>query len=125
MSQAVVFKGVAELDRFFRRADAQLHDDLRHVLSDVGEPVRSGAEQLATERIRNIGSTWFRMRTGVVVGSWGSLVYVAPKSRRRVGLARPRFAPILLDTAMRPALDDQRGEVIRRLEQMLDRVLGT
>lgn len=121
MAGAVRVEGLRELKRALARIDAQLHDDLEHVMRDAGEPVRASAERLASANIPNIGDRWGGMRLGIARG--GAMIYIAPKARRRSGSPRTNLAPLLLNRAMLPALDDNRDEVILRLERMLDRVI--
>jgi hypothetical protein len=119
---AIRVEGLRELKWAFNRIDRQLADDLEGVMKDAAEPVRSTAEQLAIAKIRNIGVRWSGMRTGIAGG--GSVLYVAPKARRsQGGDPRPKLAPLLLEKAMIPALDQNREEVVRRVERMLDRVI--
>jgi hypothetical protein len=114
----VKVRGLRELNRAIKQVEKDLRKELRDGLKDVAEPVRSTDEALASEKIRNIGPTWERMRVGVTT----KMVYVAPKARRHGGSPRPNLAGLLMDKAMQPALDQHEGDVVNRIERMLDRV---
>lgn len=111
-------EGLAELQRAFKAADRSLSRELRGALRDVAEPVRADAEGLAVSGIPTVGLPWSRMRVGVTRHS----VYVAPRQRgsRDPRRRRPRFAGLLLNRAMLPAL--QRNE--RRVEAAVEQMLG-
>jgi hypothetical protein len=117
---AISVKGLRELNSAFGKISADLRYELRGVLAEAGEPVRTRAESLAQSEIRNIGDHWSRMRLGVTT----SLVYVAPMSRRRRGAksARPNLAPLLMDRAMQPALEQAAPEVYGLIDVMLGRL---
>lgn len=114
----VKVRGLRELNRAFKNVDRDLRKELRDELKDVAEPVRSSAETLAGQSIRNIGPVWERMRVGVTT----KVVYVAPRAKRHGGSPRPNLAGLLIDRAMQPALDQHEGDVVNRLERMLDRI---
>lgn len=130
-SSAIRVRDLTGLNRAFAAAGRAVKDDLRDALIESAEPVRADAKRLALQEITNIRETrrgrsaWSDMRVGVERG--GSLVYVAPvergvKTKGRQHLARPNLAPLLMDDAMEPALEQNRDKVARRLEQMLDEV---
>lgn len=112
--------GLAETNRALRRTDRDVRLGVRKELRDVAEPVRRSAEQLASSEIRNAGTDWSRMRTGIRTDS----VYVAPRKRglKKGPRKRPNLAPLLMDKAMQPALDRHTPEIEREFGQMLDRV---
>lgn len=113
-------RGLAELNRALRRTDRDVRAGIRKELRGVAEPVRAQAEQLAASEIRNIGHDWSRMRVGITTDT----VYVAPRKRgvKRGANKRKNLAPLLMDRAMQPALDDNTGLVERRFEAMLGQV---
>jgi hypothetical protein len=111
--------GLRDLQRAFARFGVEEKKALRDGLASAAEPVRVRATELADERIRNIGPEWDQMRIGVTT----KVVYVAPARRRRAGhtsLSRPNLAPLLMDRAMSPALEETEPEVV----ELLDAVLG-
>jgi hypothetical protein len=119
----VVVSGFRETARAFGKVNRQFPKDLRKQLLGAAEPVRADAATLAGAQIRNmgIGKPWSGMR----VGGGVTIVYVAPKlkgrkskfdSRRR----RPNLADLLMERAMKPALERNREEVARRAEKALD-----
>ena len=83
------------------------------------------AEQLGRSEITRITEPWARMRTGVTAKS----VYVAPRQRgiksgrgddpRR----RPKFADLMMERALAPALERKAGAVEHGIEVMLDHVV--
>lgn len=113
---AVRVEGLRGLNRALRKAGSDLQKELVAALKDAGEPVRRRAERLAQSEIRNIGEGWHEMK----VGTRTALVYVAPRRRRRGGSPRPVFGRLLMNEALIPALDQEEGEVIQRLDRMLD-----
>ena len=113
-------KGMPELQRALRRTSSDVRRGVQKAQRDVAEPVRAEAERLATS-IGNVGSGWERMRTGLTSCS----IYVAPRKRGRRGVdkrKRPKFAAVLMDRALQPALDMHDADIERRYEQMLDDV---
>lgn len=119
-SPAIKVKNFRELNRAFARAEGKVRREFRGELRDAAEPVRADAEDLAVERIRNIGRPWSRMRVGLTA----RLVYVAPRERGvkgRAGLVsrRPNLAGLMMDRAMQPALDNNIDEVERRIDHWL------
>ena len=123
MPNEVRVKGLREMSRAFAKADKNLKKELTTTLKKVAEPVRADASRLARHEIRNIhtaqGPDWSDMRTGVTT----SVVYVAPKVRRRtIGTPRPNLAGLLMDRAMQPALDAHEGDIERELGNMLDEI---
>jgi len=125
--------GLADLQRAFSKLERDTRLGLRHGLRDVAEPVRRDAERLAITQIRRIrfrssrGPKWEKMRIGVN----RNMVYVAPvqrgvKSKGRIRrYARPKFADVLLDYAMEPALHQNEAEVERSLQLVLDHAIDT
>jgi hypothetical protein len=124
MPPAIRVRGLAELQRAFKRVDVDMRVGLKGLLLAAAEPARVRAEQLATSNITNLhaGDKWGRMRTGVTT----RVVYIAPKTRGARGFGpqkRPSFGPMLLEEAMEPALDQTRPEVYALVEIALDRLL--
>lgn len=126
---AVAVHGLADLHRAFAKADKDRRKALRDVERDVAEPVRSTAEGMAITRIRGIARTanpkWHGMRIGIT----RSLVYVAPKQRGRLTRKDParyrrgtRFADLLMDLAMDPALEQHRGSFEFRMARAFDQL---
>jgi hypothetical protein len=117
-SSAIHVSGLRELQRDLGRYAKDLKKELSVELKAVAEPVRAAAEQMASANIANIGPTWSRMRVGVT----SSLVYVAPKSKRRGGSPRGNLAGLLSEKAMQPALEENEPVIEAALEAMLDRL---
>lgn len=126
MARAVRVEGLRELERAFGAADRELRNDFRDALEESAAPVRSDAQALAGSGvIRNLhaGDPWAGMRTGV----GRSVAWVAPMERGAKGRGnqrrrRRRFADLLVDRAMEPALDLSVAKVEARFEQLMDEV---
>lgn len=113
-------RGLTDLQRAFKFAEHDIHKDLRVALLSAGDPVRRAAEQLAVSAISRIGIPWSRMRVGVTRSS----VYVAPverglQSRTNRKLRRRKLKPLLLESALDPALEMNRSKVIGEVEDTL------
>jgi len=120
--QTIAVRGLRDLTRAFAAADKTLQRELRGRLKDAAEPVRVDAQASAVREIRNLRSNdpWTRMRVGVTQ----RLVYVAPRergARSRLG-RRPKFGDLLMSRAMEPALERNRDQVLRELDDMLGEV---
>lgn len=118
MSSGIKVAGIREVNFAFKEVGGKIPAEMRATLRAVAEPVRSRAEQLGESNITNIGSVWERMRVGVTASS----VYVAPKTRRKGGSPRPNLAPLLLNEAMEPALEQSTVAVVRGFDLMLGRL---
>lgn len=117
---AVNVKGLRELRRLLAATNRAADKDLRVGLRALAEPIRADAEGLASSSIPRVGPNWSRMRVGVTQ----KLVYVAPRergTRGRTARSRPRFADLLEQRAMTPAL--QRNEA--RLEQGVEDIFDS
>lgn len=115
----VIVEGLAPLRRAWAAADKAEARALTKTLREAAEPVRVDAEANATGRIASIGAEWSQMRVGTVTGA----VYVAPRARGGDPTrSRPKFAGLLLDRAMIPALEANVDEVERRVDEMLGEV---
>ena len=121
MAETIRVHGLRELNKAFALVDKETKKGLRQELTAVAEPVRVTAETFAQQRISHIGPprarSWARMRTG----STTKAVYVAPKQRTRA-TKRPKFARLLMERAMEPALERHEHDAVQRVENMLDRV---
>jgi hypothetical protein len=125
---AIEVSGLRDLSRTFQELSPALERAWRDELLKTAEPVKKRAEQLAGTEIRNILSEtaevdWWRMRIGVDRAH--GIVYVAPNERgiKQGAGKRPNLAPLLMNRAMQPALDESAPEIYRRVESMLDRVI--
>ncbi len=116
-SETIHVQGLRELNRAFKAADRTLSRELRVSLRAAVEPVRTTAEQLATEQIPRIGVPWSQMRIGVTTTS----VYLAPKQRgtKFQSRRRPNLAKLLLERSMQPALEQNESLVVENVERTL------
>jgi len=115
--EGVRVKGLREFVRACNVADRDTKKLVRTELAEAAEPVRRAAESKATSEIRNIGSAWNQMRTGVAP----RLVYIAPRQRRHGGSPRPNLGRLLLKQ-MIDALQENRAKVEAKVEEALDRI---
>ncbi len=112
--------GLAQMQRAFAVADKTLATEMRKGLRDAAEPVKASAQTNAADFLdgpRSDGAQdWRAMRVGVT----RTLVYVAPKARStRSTRKRRNLFDMIAGRALEPALDDNVGEVERRLDQVL------
>lgn len=116
----LVVENLANLQRALAKADKGVRLGLRKGLREVAEPVRRDAEALAAGSIPRIGAKWPRMRVGVT----RNLIYVAPRQRgtKEKSRKRPNLAGLLLDRAMDPALERNKGRIEGDVEALLDKV---
>ncbi len=119
----VAVRGLRELNQALRRADRTTRAEFRTGFRKIAEPVRLEAERLALSDITRITQPWARMRTGVTT----KLVYVAPRQRGIKGRGddprrRPKFADLMMNRALAPALERKKGEVEHDIERLIDHV---
>jgi hypothetical protein len=119
-ASAVRVKGLHELQRDFRKLSRDLSKEVRDELKQAAEPVADRAQDLALSEISHMTGRWSEMKVGATQKS----VYVRPRARRRGGRPRPNFAPLMLERAMDPALEQRSADVVRALEGTLDRLAG-
>jgi hypothetical protein len=120
----IYIQGLRETSAAYSKLERDTRAGLRAGLRDVAEPVRRTAEALSQARITRIGRKWWKMRVGVT----RTLVYVAPRQRGITGRGpdprrRPRFADLLLERAMEPALEQNEAKVERAVDRLLDHVI--
>lgn len=115
---ATKVSGLRELNLAFARLEKTVAREIKVELLKAAEPIREKAESYAFGGIRNIGNIWGEMR----IGATATNVYLVPKTRRTVGTPRPKFGPLLLDTAMIPAAERGAPGLQLNLEIWLDRI---
>jgi hypothetical protein len=123
MAGMLVVENYTNVMRAFAKADRDIRLGWRTEMRRVAEPVRVQAEQLAVATIPRMARSpkWARMRTGVTQKE----VYIVPRQRGVRGRnpkSRPNLADLMMNRAMQPALDRNRGNIIRGFEQALDRM---
>lgn len=116
----LVVEGLAGLNRAFDLADAKIRREKNDQLRTLAEPVRVGAEHLATATIPRIGLPWSQMRIGVT----RTTVYVAPKKRgSRIQARKRRNLPgLLLNRAMLPSLHANEAHIAAGMDRWLGEV---
>jgi hypothetical protein len=122
----VYVKGLAEVNYLLSKADKETRLGLRKEEREVAKPISSDAERLTVQNIprTTLGKVrWWEMRIGVTQ----TLIYVAPKQKGVRGKGpkrRKKFAPLMMERAMEPALKRHESEVEQRFEHVLDYVAG-
>lgn len=111
-------KGLDDLNKAFALARDDTQKRLPELLRFVAQPVDRTAEILAAAH--DAGRHWSQFRIGVTRHA----VYVAPVNRgtRIVTRKRPNFAKRLLDKAMVPALNSNRGQVEAGFDKLMARI---
>ena len=109
-------RGAAEVEKAFLDVRREVLAEIRPALRGIAKGVARDAENKAEANISHIGAKWSRMRIGVTVKT----VYVAPKQRRHGGSPRKNLAPLLMNKAMQPALDENQDEIVRRLGEVVE-----
>jgi len=115
-------KGLAEVNYLLSKADKETRLGLRKAEREVAKPISSDAETLTLQNIprTRLGKVeWWRMRIGVTQ----TLIYVAPKQKGVRGKGpkrRKKFAPLMMERAMEPALKRHENEIEQRFEHVLD-----
>lgn len=117
----VTVRGYTNLQRLFAKAGPEAKKDLRDRLKELAEPTREDAERLAETRISRIGDEWGKMRVGVTT----KVTYVAPvqrgvKGRGDLKRRRPKFATLMEQRAMIPALNENRDGIIQGVRGLFD-----
>jgi hypothetical protein len=103
----------------FAKADRESRLALKAKQRQLAVPVRMAAEGLAHDKITRITDKWAQMRIGVTK----TVVYVAPKQRGLKGddpRKRRNLAPLLMEQAMEPALEQNRPQIEQKVERILD-----
>jgi hypothetical protein len=123
MPSVVELDGFSDLAKALAATGPEVRRMLRDNLEAVAAPVARDAEQFAQGGIPRIGMKWWQMRVGMTRNF--TLVYVAPrqqgvKSRGIVARRRPKFATLMRDRAMAPALARNTGRIIRDVERLVD-----
>lgn len=114
---AVNVRGLRELNRVIAATSKEAKRELNKELRLVAEPIRADAQALAASRIPRIGPKWSAMRVGVTQRA----VYVAPRQKgvRARGLdlrRRPKFATLMEERAMAPALRHNEPLIVERVD---------
>jgi hypothetical protein len=105
-------KGLRELQAAFRKADRELAKDLRSELKEAGTIV----QREASSRFSGIDA---RSAAGYKVRVRARGVAVEQSLRRTTGL-HAQYGAMQMSTALLPALESKEGQVVDRLERMLD-----
>lgn len=112
-------RGIDTLNKAFQLAGTRMRKDLPAVLENAARPVERSAEGTAASI--GAGVQWSQMR----VVARRNLVYMAPQQRstRIVPRKRPKFGPRLLNRAMIPALNQNREQVGKALDNLVARIV--
>jgi len=118
----VYVRNLAEINYLLSKADKETRLGLRKAERDVAKPISGDAERLTVQNIprTRLGKVdWWRMRVGVTQ----RLIYVAPRQKGVRGKGpkrRPKFATLMMERAMEPALKRHEHEVEGRFEHVLE-----
>ncbi len=106
----------------FSKAGKDAKKYIRREFRAIAQPVAEDAERLAFSEIRRMSHSprWARMRVGVTQSS----VYVVPAERGTKVASRRRknFAPLMMNRAMAPALEQNQAEIIEGVERALEHI---
>lgn len=113
-------KGLRQLERLIAEEGPKAKREMRAKLRQLAEPVKDDAQSLAEATIPRIGPKWGKMRVGVTTKA----VYVAPrergiKTRGADPRRRPKFADLMEERAMTPALEKNRAKIEAGAESVL------
>ena len=124
MAGAVRVRGLAELNRDFRRLSKDVSTELVDGLKEAAEDVKTDAQTMALTRIGNMPRSprWAGMKLNVARGS--AAVKMFPASRRRRGTGRSNLANLLMDMAMDPALEKNAAGVEKKVDALLGKLAG-
>ena len=112
-------QGLRELDRALKQSDAGLRKMMRADLKEAARPVSDEAQQ-RLGRIRASARTTSGIRPRVRSAG----VVVVEQSRRKTTGKRGDWGAYQMRAILIPALAARTGEVVHRLETMLDRLHG-
>jgi hypothetical protein len=119
MAIGIQVKGYRELNAAFSRADSKLKREWQQRRRALGEPTRRAAASKALVTIRKMprSPAWAEMR----VGATRHGVYVAPKKRgpKRGSRSRRNLAPLLMERAMLPALEQHETQILHDVDRLL------
>lgn len=127
MPNLIEIEGFPELARALARTGPEVRRALNEELHALAQPIAVSAERHAEADISGLArkrrSDWGAMRVGIARGF--SLVYVAPrergvKSRGIDARRRPRFADLLRDKAMTPAVAENEAGLVAGAERVVD-----
>ena len=112
-------RNLRDLNRAFARAPKKLKKEFKGEQRAIAKPIAGLATERSLSQVANmpLSPQWSEMRTGVTQKA----VYVAPKQRgRKAGpQKRRKLAPLLLDRAMIPALEQHQAHVARKFDEIL------
>jgi len=114
-SGAIRVEGLRQLERALKASDKDAAKGLRKEL-------REAAKVVALDARGKFAGTDGYSAMGIRPRVRAGLVAVAEQSRKRVTGKRPDYGSLQMRRALVPALWDNRKEVERRVENMLDKV---
>lgn len=112
--QTVRVSGLRQLSRAFRTVDKDLAKELRDELREAARIVSEDATA-RFQAINPASAAGFKPRSRTA----GAFV---EQSRRRTTGTRGDYGALQMRTALLPALEAKEGEVIDRVERMLDKI---
>ncbi len=115
---------MSELLRAFDQVEKDTKRIVRKDYREIAAPVKRDAERLAQDRVRRIGSKWWHMRIGLT----RTVLYVVPSKKgvrnnwARTSARRPKFALLMQERAMDPALAQNEHEIVHIVEQQVEEI---
>lgn len=115
MEGTVRVKGLRELTRDLNRLSKEVSKEVRDELKEAGDIVRTEASsRFASISPRSAAGYRTRVRRAGLV--------VVEQSRRRVTGRRGDYGALQMRRALAPAVASKEGEVVNRIDRMLERL---
>jgi hypothetical protein len=111
----VKVEGLKQLDRALKQTDKEAAKGLRKELREAAKVVAMDARQ----KFMGVDG---RSAMGIRPRVRSGLVAVAEQSRKRTTGKRPDYGALQMRSALMPALRENQDEVIRRVDDMLERL---
>jgi hypothetical protein len=113
----VVVHGVKETIAAFEDVKVRVDPATGKALTAAAVPIRKTAEELAVEKIANIGPQWSRFK----VGRKRTGVYIAERQKRSSqGSPRPNLSNLLMSRALIPAFQLHEAEALIAVREVID-----
>jgi hypothetical protein len=107
----VIVHGVKELEASFIKTAGTVDPVVGKALRELAKPVQSSAQELSVVNVSQIqegAKDWSRMK----IGRKRTMVYVAERQKTTgLGTPRPNLLPLMMDRALRPALQQHKGAI--------------
>lgn len=111
---SVKVKGLNQLVRALNKVDKELAKEIRSEIREVAKVVQDDARS----RFMGVDA---RSAMGLRASARGGRGFVGQRYKRTTG-HHPEFGSLQMRKALLPALGSKQDEVVRRLEEMIDRL---